>query len=103
MKHIIKILVLIFVIYVFYALTAQASGRQTNDDPQAEITGNTEQIEPQQIDDPDDPSPDLDDEDYFSYDQDILSRKLYEKKLSPLSPKEKIIWSFRLAETNTFL
>jgi hypothetical protein len=47
-----------------------------------------------------------DDEDIFTEDQEIFSsrqRKLFQKKLAPLTSKEKIVWAFRLSETNTFL
>jgi predicted DNA binding CopG/RHH family protein len=47
-----------------------------------------------------------DDEDIFSDDQEIFSlrqRKLFQKKLVPLTNKERIVWAFRLSETNTFL
>jgi hypothetical protein len=49
---------------------------------------------------------DMDDEDIFTDDQEIFSsrqRKLFQKKLAPLTNKEKIVWAFRLSETNTFL
>jgi hypothetical protein len=42
-------------------------------------------------------------EDPFYYEPDIFLRKLSRRKLPPLSEKEKIIWSFRLAEANPFL
>jgi hypothetical protein len=50
-----------------------------------------------------DENQEMDDDDYFADDQDIFSRKLFQKELTPLTPKEKIIWAFRLSETNTFL
>ena len=42
-------------------------------------------------------------EDQLFSEPDMLFRKLEQKKLPPLSEKEKITWSFRLAETNPFL
>lgn len=48
-------------------------------------------------------SSEIEDDDFFPYDQDFLTRKLFQKTLAPLSRKERIIWSFRMADTNTFL
>ena len=44
-------------------------------------------------------------EDIFSttYERELLSRKIFKKSLPPLSRKEKIIWSFKIAKANTFL
>lgn len=42
-------------------------------------------------------------EDPFYYEPDIFLRQLNRQKLPPLTEKEKIVWSFRLAETNPFL
>ena len=42
-------------------------------------------------------------EDPFYYEPDIFLRQLNRQKLLPLTEKEKITWSFRLAETNPFL
>lgn len=44
-----------------------------------------------------------DDEDYMFYEQEIFSRKLFQKKLPPLTQKEKIIWAFRMSEPDLFL
>jgi hypothetical protein len=48
--------------------------------------------------------PDSED-DIFSntYEQELLSRKIFKKSLPPLSQKEKISWSFKTAKANTFL
>jgi hypothetical protein len=46
---------------------------------------------------------DVEDESYFVDDQEIFDRKAYQKKLTPLSDKEKIIWAFRLSKTTIFL
>ena len=44
-------------------------------------------------------------DDIFSntYEQELLSRKIFKKSLPPLSQKEKISWSFKTAKANTFL
>lgn len=48
-------------------------------------------------------SSEIEDDDFFPYDQDFLTRKLFQKNLLPLTRKEKIIWSFRMADSNAFL
>jgi hypothetical protein len=48
-------------------------------------------------------SQEMNDDDYYADDQDIFSRELFRIELTPLSTKKKIIWAFRLSETNTFL
>ncbi len=96
MKHIIKILVLIAVFYVSYALVAQnQEGAQTS------RTG--DKTQDQSIETPDDTAAEMEDEDYFPYDLDIISSKIFQKKLPALSRRGKIIWPFRIAETNSFL
>jgi DNA-directed RNA polymerase specialized sigma subunit len=42
-------------------------------------------------------------EDQLYSEPDMFLRELSQQKLPPLTEKEKIIWSFRLAETNPFL
>lgn len=42
-------------------------------------------------------------DDSFDYESDFFRRKIYQKTLPPLSNKEKIIWSFRMANKNPFL
>ena len=44
-----------------------------------------------------------DEEDYMFYEQEIFSRKLFQKTLPPLTQEEKIIWSFRMSEPDLFL
>lgn len=48
-------------------------------------------------------SSDIDEDDFFPYDQDLLTRKLFQKTLAPLNRKERITWSFRMADSNAFL
>lgn len=43
------------------------------------------------------------DEDDFFYDPEIISRKLFQKTLPALSSREKILWSFRIADSDLFL
>ncbi len=42
-------------------------------------------------------------DEYIPDEVDIFAPEVGQKKLPPLSHKEKIVWAFRLAETNTFL
>ena len=51
----------------------------------------------------DTPSPYQDEDDMLLYDQEIFSRKLFQKTLPQLTKKETIIWSFRLADPDPFL
>lgn len=46
---------------------------------------------------------DGEDENYLADDQEIFARKLFQKKLAPLSNEEKIVWAFRLSKTTIFL
>ena len=43
------------------------------------------------------------DEDALLYEQEIIYRKLFQKTLPPLSNKKKIIWAFRMSESDLFL
>jgi len=43
------------------------------------------------------------DDDDFLYDPEMISRKLFQKKLPPLPGKRKIVWSFRMASSDLFL
>jgi hypothetical protein len=42
-------------------------------------------------------------EDYYVDEQEVFSRKLFQKYLDPLSKKQEIIWAFRESKTHTFL
>lgn len=42
-------------------------------------------------------------EDSLLLDQDFFLRELTQKKLPPLTKRERVIWSFRLAESHPFL
>jgi len=99
MKLIIKSLILFFIFYLSYAIVAQNRANNSNADaPKKETV-----IEEKTLDFSSDEEPEMEDDDIFSYDQEFFLKKLYQKKLPLLTKKEKIIWAFRLAETNTFL
>jgi hypothetical protein len=105
MKRLNKVLVLLLACYVSISLLAQNQQNQQNPRPTGEAQNSPQQeIAPENnIPMPDDNSQEIDDDDSYPYEQDIISRKLFQKDLTPLTTKEKIIWSFRMAETNTFL
>jgi len=94
---VILILVLCLILYLSYVVLAQDS-MIPGEDPQSKRT-----TEEKTVTMSEDDSQEMEDDDYFADDQDIFSRKLFQKKLTPLSTKEKIIWAFRLSETNAFL
>ena len=107
MKTVIKILLLALAVYLSYSLVAQgqtfypgtANKMNTNDrDSKKESKPEEKNLDIQEYD-----NPEMEEEDSFSYDQDFLTRKLFQKKLPPLTPKERIVWSFRMADTNIFL
>lgn len=39
----------------------------------------------------------------YAYEQEIISKKLYQKNLPPLSKREKITWAFKTAKISIFL
>ena len=56
------------------------------------------------LDNPDQNPDELsEDEDTLFYEQAIISRKLFQIKLPPLSSKQKIIWAYRMSESDLFL
>jgi len=93
----ILILILSLIFYLSYMVLAQDS-MIPGEDSQSKRTTKEETVTMSEDD-----SQEMDDDDYFADDQDIFSRKLFQKKLTPLSTREKIIWAFRLSETNAFL
>ena len=96
MKILTTILIFVIIFYLTYSILAQNdindnNFNRENIEPTAafdETTGNLMRTE---------------EEDPLNYDPDIFLRKLDQKKLPPLTGKEKIIWSFRLADKNPFL
>jgi len=44
-------------------------------------------------------------DDIFSttYERELLSRRYFQKSLPPLKPREKIVWSFKIARANVLL
>ena len=116
MKYASAILIVGIVFYLSYVLLAQESESpevfidSTSGFGETEGTGRDHQAAREQgqvLEDTVDAYPDAEQDiysdQYFADDQDIFSRKLFQKRLGPLSEKEKVIWSFRLAAPNTFL
>lgn len=107
-KLLIRILILVLILYLSYTITAQNLGFGFQDDkPEtAETTGSQETEPPPDGDGMDlfrEDSPEMEEDDFFSFDQDYLTGRIHQKKMNPLSDKEKIKWAFRMAEANAFL
>ncbi|MCP4149274.1 MAG: hypothetical protein GY757_16115 [bacterium] len=102
---------LIFCTFVYLVYTFASRDKSVSGDPAgvgvSQEAGNGDyQVDPASAygDDSDNaPDPDTEEEDFFTDDQDIYSRELFQKTLKPLSRKKKIVWAFRLAESNPFL
>lgn len=96
MKTLTTILILLFIFFITFFILA----KNTLSDNKL----NQDKIDPgsTNLEEPPDSYMGTEEEDSF-YDQDTFLRKLDRMKLPPLTEKEKIIWSFRLAETNPFL
>jgi hypothetical protein len=102
MKTIIKILILTLVIYLSYTLVTGAQTTPAGNPPQDRQTGETGQEEDLSMPEYNGQEGEEDEMDFLGI-EDSLSRRLHLKDLPPLTKKEKIIWSFRMAETNSFL
>jgi hypothetical protein len=76
---------------------------QEGDTGQGQDSVQTVQQEIPEFPSQDTPSPYQDEDDMLLYDQEIFSRKLFQKTLPQLSKKETIIWSFRLADPDPYL
>ncbi|HLP59863.1 MAG TPA: hypothetical protein VK186_13570 [Candidatus Deferrimicrobium sp.] len=114
------ILILGIILYLSYMLLAQdnifnAAQRdqrdQSDQNEQVERrenpaeTGNQKTVESQKMDFTanEGGGEDGEEENYLADDQEIFARKLFQKKLAPLSRQEKIIWAFRLSKSTIFL
>ena len=98
-KRIIKYFIVFLIFYLSYSMVAQnrtGSGGPDKPAKKAEIKEKTLNFNS-------DEEPEMEDEDLFSYEQEFFQKKLYQRELPELTKKEKITWSFRLAETNIFL
>jgi hypothetical protein len=112
MKIILRIIILGLVFYLCYSILAQAQTINRNETNRGS-TVNTTADESKSVTRIEEKTPglneyeydssEIEDDDIFPYDQDFLTRKLFQKPLPPLSKKERIIWSFRMADSNAFL
>jgi len=90
------------IIFLFFSLSLSFSDSNTNKDksynsPQIKKTKEQTSFQMQENDDYK-----IEDDDFY-YESNFFPRKIYQKKLVPLSNREKIIWSFRMANKNLFL
>ena len=92
MKFLVRILITIFSLYTSSFVLEQ--GAQINDlQDLSEVDQKTGRFNQN--------STQIEDEDYI--DQEIFSREAFQKRLPPMSKKEKVIWSFRMSDKNSFL
>ncbi|MCK4835711.1 MAG: hypothetical protein KAT17_03705 [Candidatus Aminicenantes bacterium] len=96
MKRLFSILILMLNINLFAPLIQQTN-KPGNDNTSDMISQNILDIQEQETDEFGE------DEEYLYDEHEIFSRKLFQKKLPPLSKKEKIIWAFRMSEPDLFL
>lgn len=106
MKYIGAILILCLIFYLSYSLLKAQDHPVTDEElsetGEQEKTGQTEE-KSFQVTERERTSDDLEDEDYYVDEQEVFSRKLFQKYLDPLSKKQEIIWTFRESKTHTFL
>lgn len=96
MKQLIAVMVLSFSVTLF----APASTPVFNHKPDVVSNLITQNILDIQDQNPDELS---EDEDSLFYEQAIISRKLFQISLPPLSSKQKIVWAYRMSESDLFL
>lgn len=112
MKILLKIIILSLVLYLCYSILASAQSTDGNGTNKGKTVNKTaaksekaaanEEKTPG-LNEYEYDSSDIDEDDFLPYDQDLLTRKLFQKTLPPLNRKERITWSFRMAESNAFL
>jgi hypothetical protein len=102
-----KILILFGILGLCFWIAAQTQQTQNQPQNQAPTTNKLQKETPQTREKtftlPPQKNPEIEDEDDFGYEQDIFSRKLFHEKLPPLNKKQKLVWAFRMAETNSLL
>jgi hypothetical protein len=112
MKILLRIIILGLVLYLCYSILAQGQAinrKETNRvmtvNTTADKLGRATKIEEKtpRLSEYEYDSSEIEDDDFFPFDQDFLTRKLFQKTLLPLTRKERIIWSFRMADSNAFL
>jgi hypothetical protein len=107
MKLLIKILIVAVIFYLSYSILArgQATGANgTNgSNPISANSPKGSNAEENPINLKEYEGSKMEEEDFYSYDEDFFTRKVLQRNLAPLTHKERITWSFRMAETNAFL
>jgi hypothetical protein len=111
MKILLRFILMVFVLYLCYSILADAQtmdrdigNREIGAPPAANkkkdinVKEKTHNLNGYEYD-----RTGLEDDDFFPYDQDYLTRKLFQKEWGPLTRRERIIWSFRMANSNVFL
>ena len=105
MKYIGAILILSLIFYLsFSLLKAQdhpVTGDGFSETGEQEKTGQTGE-KSSRVTESEETIDDME-EDYYVDEQEVFSRKLFQKYLDPLSKKQEIIWAFRESKTHTFL
>ena len=95
MKKTTTYLAIIFMACIFFPVLTGSTPQETPVQPDRTQANNLEVI-----DDIDEPT---DDEEIIFSDQEIFSRKLFQKTLPPLKKKQKVIWAFRMSKHDLFL
>jgi len=92
MKKQVKVIIIFLILYFSLSAAVQTPLAQS------ENLGGMKAIEFNQKE----PTP-IEDDSFPNYDQYILSRKLDQKALEPLTKKERVIWAYRMADKNALL
>lgn len=96
MKQLIIVMVMSFSVSLFAPVSTPVS----NNEPDVGSNLITQNLLDNQDQNPDELS---EDEDSLFYEQAIISRKLFQISLPPLSSQQKIIWAYRASESDLFL
>lgn len=109
-KYGLIIIILGIIFYLSYMVLAQENifntgqhqpvGRNDTTEPENQNTTESQKID---FNSSEGNLDDMEEETYMANDMDIFARKLFQKKLPPLSNKEKIIWAFRMSKNTIFL
>ena len=108
MKVVMRILLLAVVFYVSLLLISPDSSVEAQDLQEQLLQERLNKSKPtgqeNTFETVDEKNPDTEDDEFVPYyEHDLILDKLYKKKMPPMSRKEKIVWSFRMADTNFFL
>lgn len=94
----------IFAMIVFSLVSVSFSPQaQDSDSRQNEPSDQSAQQDIFEFPNQEAPPPYEDEDDTLMYDQEIFSRKLFQKSLPKLTKKETIVWAFRMADPDPYL